>query len=94
MSPLKIIEVEHIGGYKLSIKFDDGKISVVDFEPFLESSIHPQIKKYKNLENFLKYEIDNGDLQWNDFELCFPIYDLYTNTILKTLLDKKECLAS
>lgn len=33
---------------------DFEKISVVDFEPFLESSIHPQIKKYKNIEHFFK----------------------------------------
>lgn len=84
MKPLKIVEVRHIEGYTLAIKFDDGKESIVDFSEFLNSSRHRQIVKYKKIENFLAYTIINGDLVWNDYELCFPIYDLYMGEIVKT----------
>jgi len=35
------------------------------------------IQKYLNLELFKKFEILDVDLHWNDYDLCFPSYDLY-----------------
>jgi len=83
MKSLKITQVKHIAGYVLEITFNDGMISIVDFYPFLSTSLHPQIRKYLKLENFLNFNVEYGDLHWNDYELCFPIYDLYCNKITK-----------
>lgn len=54
---------------------------VVDFQPFLSQSLNPLIRKYLAPEEFAKFEIDEGDLEWNDYDLCFPIADLYGNRI-------------
>ena len=39
------------------------------------------IRKYLDEKKFKQYELDDGDLEWNDYDLCFPIADLYENTI-------------
>jgi len=53
----------------------------VDFEPFLRSSQHPDISKYLDLKRFRSFQCKNGELMWGDFDLIFPIADLYRNSI-------------
>jgi len=74
---IKITNALYQDGYKLAIYFDDETMQIVDFEDFLNSSGQHAIRKYLNLELFKKFEISFGDLQWNDYDLCFPSYDLY-----------------
>jgi hypothetical protein len=74
---IKIINAKYKDGYKLAIEFDDNTTQIVDFEEFLKSSHHPSIQKNLNLELFKKFEISYGDLHWNNYDLCFPSYDLY-----------------
>jgi hypothetical protein len=31
--------------------------------------------------------LEHGDLVWGDFDLCFPIMDLYENQIMHTNAD-------
>ena len=78
---LNVEQVEHAGAYKLLITFNDGHKSVVDFEPFLSKSQHPAIRRYLEQSLFLKWSIDYGDLHWNDFDLVFPLADLYAGEI-------------
>ena len=78
---ITIISAEYIGEYKIKLSFNDNTIQVVDFFTFLNSSLNPLIRKYLDKQEFGKYKIDNGDLEWNDFDLCFPIADLYENNI-------------
>jgi len=75
-------KVNHIGDFKLELEFNDKTRQVVDFYPFLSRSLNPLIRKYLSPEEFLKFEIDEGDLEWNDYDLCFPIADLYGNRIV------------
>ena len=70
-----------MGDHKLKLSFNDGMEQMIDFGPFLSASLNPLIRKYLNPEVFKKYEIDNGDLEWNDYDLCFPVADLYENNI-------------
>ena len=74
--------IQPIGAYRLNIRFSDGKVSDVDFEPFLRSSQHPDIRKFLNAERFAAYRIEWGNLVWGDYELCFPLESLYENAIL------------
>jgi len=30
-----------------------------------------------------KFQVVEGDLDWNDFDLTFPIWDLYQNQLMK-----------
>jgi len=75
-------KVNHIGDFKLELEFNDKTRQVIGFYPCLSSSLNPLIRKYLSPEEFSKFEIDEGDLEWNDYDLCFPIADLYENRIM------------
>ena len=80
---LSIVKAEYIKDYKIKLFFSDGKENTIDFEPFLNSSRNPMTGNYLNLDVFKKFKIEFGDLIWNDYELCFPIIDLYEDNIIK-----------
>jgi hypothetical protein len=90
MNDISIISASYINEYKIEIEFNDGKKQIIDFENFLKVSKHPEVKKYLDLENFKKFQIVDGDLDWNDFDLTFPIWDLYTNNILRLSTHKGQ----
>lgn len=79
---ISIQSVEHVEEYKLKIVFNDNTVQVVDFYPFLSNSLNPLIRKYLDIDEFKAFGIDDGDLEWNDYDLCFPIADLYENSII------------
>ena len=74
--------VEYIDNYLLKIEFFDGKENKIDFKEFLLSSNHPSVKKYLDINKFKKFKIQNGNINWNDYEMIFPIYDLYNGKIM------------
>lgn len=81
----QVITVEkanYIGDYKLELEFNDKTKQAIDFCPFLSSSLNPLIRKYLSPDEFSKFEIVEGDLEWNDYDLCFSIADLYENRIM------------
>ncbi|MDL1968309.1 MAG: DUF2442 domain-containing protein [Deltaproteobacteria bacterium] len=78
---VKIERAKHLEAHKLKLSFNDGTEQIIDFGPFLSSSLNPLIRKYLSREEFIKYEIDEGDLEWNDYDLCFSIADLYENNV-------------
>ncbi len=73
--------VKYLHDYILEIHFDDDTIQKIDFAPFLISSRHPEVQKYLSVILFKNYTLDNGELYWGDYDLIFPITDLYTNNI-------------
>jgi hypothetical protein len=68
---------EYAGGYRLRLTFSDDTTRTVDFEPFLRKSHNPMIRKYLDPEEFAAFSVQYGDLVWHDYDLCFPIADLY-----------------
>lgn len=78
---VQIVAVRYISGHKLGIRFSDGHVSTMDFEPFLEGSSHPSIRAYLDLKRFKKFTLEDGILHWNDFDLVFPMADLYAGRI-------------
>lgn len=74
---LEIISSQYIGDYAIRIFFNDGVKRLVDFKPFLENSVHSSIRKYLDENKFKNYQIVDGNLNWNDYELIFPLEDLY-----------------
>ena len=78
---VKVTGAEYLDGYRLRIAFDDGVVRVVDFEPFLSKSHHPAIRKYLDKKLFLNWTFERGDIHWNDYDLIFPIADLYAGKI-------------
>ena len=37
--------------------------------------------KYREVEQFKQFSIVNGNLNWNDYEMIFPVASLYGETI-------------
>ena len=74
---LEIESAKYIGGYKLELTFNDGKINIVDFENFILGSGHPEIKKYQDKNLFKNFNLTYGELEWGDYDLVFPISDLH-----------------
>lgn len=79
--PIMIKNAEYIGDYAIRILFNNGVERLVDFKPFLSKSQHPSIKKYLNETLFSSFKIIDGNLNWNDYEMIFPISDLYEGNI-------------
>ena len=80
---INIVTAFQVGEHKLRLEFDDGAVQTVDFKPFLQRSLHPQIKAYLDDKRFATFRLEHGELIWGDYELCFPIMDLYTNQVDK-----------
>lgn len=78
---ISIKEAEYIDNYQIKFVFNDNKINTVDFSSFLKNAKNPMSKKYLDKDLFKDFSIINGDIIWNDYELCFPIWDLYSNNI-------------
>ncbi|GAB3661911.1 hypothetical protein GCM10028791_36710 [Echinicola sediminis] len=76
-----IEQAEYLGDFKLRIVFDDKKTQTVDFKPFLLQSKHPSIKKYMDENLFKEFQIMNGNLNWGDYDLIFPLSELYNGKI-------------
>ena len=78
---ISIEEAKYVEDYQIYMKFNDGKENIIDFKNFIFKSRHPDINKYKNIDLFKKFNLEFGDLEWNDYDLSFPIYDLYKDKI-------------
>ena len=72
-------KAKYLGDYVMRVLFSDGYEQAVDFKPFLKRSSHPVIRKYLNEE---KFKTTHGNINWNDYELIFPIEDLYKGQII------------
>jgi len=81
LNSLKIDSAKYLSDYAIRIKFSDGNEKLVDFKPFLSKSLHPSIKKYLDENKFSQFSLTDGNLNWNDYELIFPISDLYNGQI-------------
>jgi hypothetical protein len=78
---IKIKQANYLSDYAIRITFNNGVEKLIDFKPFLSKSLHPSIKKYLNEKLFSNFAITDGNINWNDYELIFPISDLYNGKI-------------
>ncbi|MBJ7556461.1 DUF2442 domain-containing protein [Marinomonas spartinae] len=83
MSELSLVGTRHLTGHILEITFSDGHQSVVDFALFIFSVGHSDYEPYKNVDKFLTFNIEDGNLNWDDYTMVFPVGDLYLNRIIK-----------
>lgn len=80
---IDIISAEYVDNHRIKFSFSDGHKQIVDFGPFIKKSLHPSVRKYLKIELFKQFEIIGGGVGWNDYEMCYPLEDLYNDTILK-----------
>jgi hypothetical protein len=78
---ISINKAEYMGDYKIKFLFSDGNEKEIDFSPFLVAAKNPMTKKYLDKQLFANYKIEYGDIIWNDYEMCFPIWDLYEGNL-------------
>lgn len=78
---INIISATQIEEYRIQLVFDDNTAQEIDFKPFLTRSHHPDIRAYLDPVRFAGFRVEYGELVWGDYELCFPVIDLYRNTI-------------
>ncbi len=78
---IDIQNAEYLGAYKIKFRFSDGTENLVNFEPFLSNAKNPMTRKYLDEREFGNFELKFGDIIWNDYELCFPVWDLYQGRI-------------
>ena len=81
VTPINIISATQTGEYLIRLRFDDQREQEVNFEPFLTHSSHPDIRAYLDPVRFGAFRIEYGELVWGDYDLCFPLIDLYRNQI-------------
>lgn len=86
---LNVTNAAQIGEFLLRLTFDDGVTQTVDFKPFLMISRHPDIRAYLDPNRFANFRIEYGELVWGDYDLCFPIADLYLNKLIPESVLKK-----
>lgn len=82
-NPINVVAAELAGECQLKLTFDDGNRQLVDFRPFLLHSVHPDIRAYLDPQRFSGFSVQYGELVWGDYDLCFPVLDLYLNNIEK-----------
>lgn len=78
---ISIIKAVYLEEYKIQFIFSDGMTRIIDFEGFLKNAKNPMAKKYLDKQSFINYSIEYGDIIWNDYEMCFPIWDLHEGSI-------------
>jgi hypothetical protein len=78
---ISITKAEYISDYKIKFYFSDETEKIIDFEGFLSTSKNPMTRKYLDLNLFQDFQLEYGDIVWNNFDLCFPIWDLYEGKV-------------
>ena len=80
---IAIKNAEYIDRYIIKFDFNDGHEQFVDFESYLKSQNHPQVKRYWDINNFKNFRIDNADIVvWGkNWDLCFDVSNLYNNDL-------------
>ncbi|MGY0219379.1 DUF2442 domain-containing protein [Endozoicomonadaceae bacterium StTr2] len=81
MGEVTISSVRHIKDYILELIFSDGHTQRIDFAPFIFLSGHPVIEAYQDMGRFLGYKLLDGNLNWDDYNMIFPVKDLYKDRL-------------
>ena len=77
---ISILQTEYLGDYKIRFYFSDD-IHKKDFKDFIMYAKNPMTQKYQDEKLFKHFSTEYGDIQCYDFEMCFPIWDLYQGKI-------------
>lgn len=78
---ISIEKTEYQGDYRIRFVFSDGTEKIIEFRDFLKNAKNPMTSKYLDENLFQSFTIGYGDIVWNDYEMCFPIWDLYEGEI-------------
>ncbi|PSR55342.1 DUF2442 domain-containing protein [Adhaeribacter arboris] len=71
----------YLGGYRIKFDFSERVSQTIEAENFLKSAKNSMTKMYLDKNIFQGFRIEYGDIVWNDYEMCFPIWDLHEGKI-------------
>ena len=77
MQVISITKADYLGEYRINFLFSDGVEKLIDFSSFLNTARNPMTRKYLDKRLFENFSIRFGDIIWNEYEMCFPIWDLH-----------------
>ena len=80
---LEIVKAEVVSDYTIKLEFSDGHKNTINFEPFISENPNESIHQFLDRRKFNSFRLDWGNLVWGDFEMCFPIEDLYSGSVIK-----------
>ena len=78
---IEISEAVYTSDYRIRLRFSDKTERVVDFGPFLQNARNPDTTDFRDLNKFKTFRVENGDLIWGDYQMIFPIIDLYKGEV-------------
>jgi hypothetical protein len=78
---ISIEKADYMGEYNIKFSFSDAVERIIDFSDFIKNAKNPMTKKYLDKKLFKEYSIEYGDIIWNDYEMCFPIWDLHEGKV-------------
>lgn len=82
---MKLTALKHIGQYRIAATYENGDTRLLDFEDFLQSSSHPLIRKFLDVELFKTVYLDSTATPcWGDNEM-----DINPESILNGNFDLK-----
>jgi hypothetical protein len=83
MSDLLVKSARHLKSHIMEIEFSNGETKIVDFAPFIFSAGHPDYERYKSEIGFLTFKIEDGNINWDDYTMIFPVEDLYSGKLVR-----------
>ena len=80
---LKIEEARYAGDFKVTLKFNDGVVILLDVGSWIKKNPHPQYNRYLDEKKFKKFFLDDmGNIAWSkNRDLYFPIEQLHEGYI-------------
>jgi hypothetical protein len=76
-----VVLAEALGRHVLNLTFSDGHVATVDFGPFLKNVLNAETRQFLNVKRFRAFRLVYGNVVWGDYEMCFPIEDLYRGRV-------------
>ena len=72
-----IQKAEYIEGYQLKVYFTEGAIKKIDLFAFLMASKNHLIRKFKDIELFKQFRVEDGVICWGDNEFDLNPVNIY-----------------
>jgi len=68
---VKIIDAKYIQGYKIELRFNDGKIKIIDFKDLLWGEVFEPLKEVEYFKNF---KLNPFTIEWENGADFAPEY--------------------
>ncbi len=81
MVNIEVVSANYLGGHTIALLFSDGTQQVICFMNFLKKFAHPDYDRYLNEEEFKKFQVIDGNINWNDYHMIFTIEALHNGKI-------------